>query len=246
MLLICSLMFTSTCGSANARFISPDTFDPTQVGVGTNRYAYAGNDPINRSDPNGHFWGVVAAGIAALLGGAKAANAPNRGEKPSNMSDGRSLANSAAAAGAVTGGVGLLGSLRSLFEKKESTKETVATEQRVGRGTTETTSGAELKIDSRQLGKKLGQHVTDYGGDPGLAADRARVTDIINDIGNNPDRIVDGTFKGQGLNNTRGPVQFRIKGNDVVVTKPDGTFVTVMKDGVNNSSVQRAIRGIYD
>ncbi|MBK5571668.1 RHS repeat-associated core domain-containing protein, partial [Ensifer sp. SSB1] len=36
------------------RFISPDTWDPTQPGVGTNRYSYAGNDPVNNSDPNGH------------------------------------------------------------------------------------------------------------------------------------------------------------------------------------------------
>jgi RHS repeat-associated protein len=37
-----------------ARFISPDTWDPVIVGVDVNRYAYAGNDPINKSDPNGH------------------------------------------------------------------------------------------------------------------------------------------------------------------------------------------------
>lgn len=36
------------------RFISPDDWDPIIEGVGTNRYAYASNDPINRSDPNGH------------------------------------------------------------------------------------------------------------------------------------------------------------------------------------------------
>lgn len=36
------------------RFVSPDTWDPLQPGVGTNRYAYADNDPINKSDPNGH------------------------------------------------------------------------------------------------------------------------------------------------------------------------------------------------
>jgi hypothetical protein len=36
------------------RFISPDPWDPTVPGVGTNRYAYAGNDPINKSDPSGH------------------------------------------------------------------------------------------------------------------------------------------------------------------------------------------------
>ena len=37
-----------------ARFISPDDWDPVLPGVGTNRYAYAGNDPVNKSDPNGH------------------------------------------------------------------------------------------------------------------------------------------------------------------------------------------------
>jgi RHS repeat-associated protein len=36
------------------RFLSPDTLDPWLAGVDFNRYAYAGNDPINGSDPNGH------------------------------------------------------------------------------------------------------------------------------------------------------------------------------------------------
>ncbi|MEL6201810.1 MAG: RHS repeat-associated core domain-containing protein [Pseudomonadota bacterium] len=36
------------------RFISPDDWDPTIEGVGTNRYAYSANDPVNKSDPNGH------------------------------------------------------------------------------------------------------------------------------------------------------------------------------------------------
>ncbi|MER9600384.1 RHS repeat-associated core domain-containing protein, partial [Mesorhizobium sp. M0244] len=36
------------------RFISPDDWDPTKESVGTNRYAYAQNDPVNKSDQNGH------------------------------------------------------------------------------------------------------------------------------------------------------------------------------------------------
>jgi hypothetical protein len=48
-------MVASVASVANARFISPDTLDPTQPGVGTNRYAYAENDPINKSDPTGHI-----------------------------------------------------------------------------------------------------------------------------------------------------------------------------------------------
>jgi RHS repeat-associated protein len=37
-----------------SRFLTPDTWDPMLPGVDINRYAYAGNDPINKSDPNGH------------------------------------------------------------------------------------------------------------------------------------------------------------------------------------------------
>ncbi|MDQ6433630.1 RHS repeat-associated core domain-containing protein [Mesorhizobium sp. LHD-90] len=56
------------------RFISPDTLDPTLLGVGTNRYAYAQNDPINKSDPNGHVVGqpdgaIVGAGVGGFFGG---------------------------------------------------------------------------------------------------------------------------------------------------------------------------------
>jgi RHS repeat-associated protein len=39
--------------SALGLFLSPDALDPTEAGVGTNRYAYSGGDPINRSDPSG-------------------------------------------------------------------------------------------------------------------------------------------------------------------------------------------------
>jgi filamentous hemagglutinin len=77
-----------------------------------------------------------------------------------------------------------------------------------------------MTINSKQLGKKLGRHVQDFGGDPSSAADRQSVVDKINDIANNPDKVVKGTFSGQGSNGTRGDVNFRIQGNDVVVTTP--------------------------
>ncbi|PZF75042.1 hypothetical protein DK847_20345, partial [Aestuariivirga litoralis] len=38
-----------------ARFLTPDTWDPDLAGVDTNRYAYAGDDPVNGSDGNGHI-----------------------------------------------------------------------------------------------------------------------------------------------------------------------------------------------
>jgi RHS repeat-associated protein len=36
------------------RFFTPDTWDPMIAGVDFNRYAYAGNDPVNGMDPSGH------------------------------------------------------------------------------------------------------------------------------------------------------------------------------------------------
>jgi len=55
------------------RFLSPDTLDPIETGVGTNRYAYADNDPINKSDPNGHIVQVaplvaIGIGVGGLAG----------------------------------------------------------------------------------------------------------------------------------------------------------------------------------
>lgn len=50
---------------AIGRFVSPDTWDPLKEGVGTNRYAYADNDPINKSDPNGHFINFLISGLVS-------------------------------------------------------------------------------------------------------------------------------------------------------------------------------------
>ncbi len=37
-------------------FLQPDWFDVMQAGVGTNRFSYSFNDPINKADPNGNSW----------------------------------------------------------------------------------------------------------------------------------------------------------------------------------------------
>src|SRR5215208_6264149 len=50
------------------RFIQPDTWDPTAPGVGTNRYAYADNDPINKSDANGHIFDTLWDGANVAIG----------------------------------------------------------------------------------------------------------------------------------------------------------------------------------
>jgi hypothetical protein len=67
-LMICLCLILSSLSGANARFVSPDNMDPTLPGVGTNRYAYSQNDPVNKSDPNGHnaFTEAVSAVFSAI------------------------------------------------------------------------------------------------------------------------------------------------------------------------------------
>jgi RHS repeat-associated protein len=47
------------------RFTTPDTWDPTLEEVDINRYAYAGNDPVNQSDENGHS---IFSSLSKMLG----------------------------------------------------------------------------------------------------------------------------------------------------------------------------------
>jgi hypothetical protein len=77
LLIICALLTVQFSNAANARFISPDDWDPTLPGVGTNRYAYSGNDPVNKSDPSGHttlsLSEIIGIGIISGLAAAYAA-----------------------------------------------------------------------------------------------------------------------------------------------------------------------------
>lgn len=119
----------------SARFISPDTMDPTMPGVGTNRYAYADNDPINKSDPNGHWFGAavgIAVGLlSSLFGGTKEANAPGANDKIENTSDAQQMLGMAAgAAGGTVAGKTAGEVAEGLFsKKKENQQQVVETQQ---------------------------------------------------------------------------------------------------------------------
>jgi len=67
---ILTTLFAVFASQASAMFIQADWFDPTQPGVGTNRYAYSGNDPISQSDRNGNFftWEDVQNTVGRLFG----------------------------------------------------------------------------------------------------------------------------------------------------------------------------------
>jgi len=48
-------------------FLAPDSASPFGAG-GLNTLAYCAGDPINRSDPSGHFWKWIVAGVGIALG----------------------------------------------------------------------------------------------------------------------------------------------------------------------------------
>jgi hypothetical protein len=54
LVLMTVMLVVTAAPTAQARFLNPDTWDPWMEGVDFNRYGYAGNDPVNKSDPNGH------------------------------------------------------------------------------------------------------------------------------------------------------------------------------------------------
>lgn len=87
--------------TAQARFISPDTLDPTAPGVGTNRYGYSENDPINKSDPNGHVYADPGD--------------RNHDGRPDGFEMGGGSYGGASSGGTPTGGWGLAGLLGGLL-----------------------------------------------------------------------------------------------------------------------------------
>lgn len=92
-------------------------------------------------------------------------------------------------------------------------------------------------ITNKQRGKKYGKHCRDWGLNPSSAKDRKQLENIIHDIVTNRDEIRLGAFSGQSED-----VIFYIKGNDVVVTKQNNEFVTVMKGGITDGWVKNARR----
>lgn len=88
-----------------------------------------------------------------------------------------------------------------------------------------------LDVTSKQFGKKVGKHAQDYGLNPSREEDRKKMQSIISDVVDNSEKVKIGTWRGQ-----EEEVLFHIKGNDVVLTKQNGEFITIMKDGVKNSA----------
>lgn len=64
-----TILFTAFASQASAMWIQADWLDPTVPGVGTNRYAYSGNDPVNNYDSNGNFFKELGAFFGGVVDG---------------------------------------------------------------------------------------------------------------------------------------------------------------------------------
>ena len=98
-----------------------------------------------------------------------------------------------------------------------------------------------LNVEGKQFGQKMAQRARELGLDPSNPQVRTQFRSRIQRIFDNADEVRSGVFRGQGPNNTEGPVLFFRRGHDVVVTTPNGDFVTLLIGGINNS---RFINGV--
>ena len=126
---------------------------------------------------------------------------------------------------------------------EEGTEEAVeegteaATEQIVEEGLEETAEGVFQRTipdgihyeQHSQLPFHMRKHMPDWGLNIANAADRQRFMDIIEDIFQNPEEIRYGAFTSQP------ECFFFRKGPDLVLTKPDGQFITIRKGGPGSS-----------
>jgi hypothetical protein len=98
-----------------------------------------------------------------------------------------------------------------------------------------------LKIGKEQFGAKIGRHMREFGRDPHNEPERTWLMQYIQQIYTHPLQMREGTFSGQGQqlpwgSHARGPVWFYANERDVVLTDQEDNFITILKDGVRNST----------
>lgn len=98
---------------------------------------------------------------------------------------------------------------------------------------------APMHISEKQMGKKAGKHMEEWGLSPSSEEDRKKFIDITRDIQENADEVrrVQWLFDKETGKRTV-EVNAYIKGNDVVLVSDDGEYITTIKDGINNARVK--------
>jgi len=94
-----------------------------------------------------------------------------------------------------------------------------------------------LSIGSNQFGNKWGRHAGDYGFDLKSAAGRAWYRARIREVHLNPDEVRRGPFNPDGGG---GDYFFFRQGDDLLITRPGGEFVTMFPGGRSNEWFKNA------
>ncbi|UGT59406.1 hypothetical protein [Nocardia asteroides] len=99
--------------------------------------------------------------------------------------------------------------------------------------------GPPMHIDKRQFGKKIGKHAEDFGLDPRDPTVRVWLRQHFEEVRSTPDEVRSGPYypdSGGG-----GDYWFYRKGNDLLITKGDGEFVTCYPMTGPNSWFESAV-----
>lgn len=131
-------------------------------------------------------------------------------------------------------GNGKLGD-ESYDEWKARHKAALEKSSNSGRNTLTNGGGNDIILTKAQRGKKFGEHCKDWGLDPTKPEDRYKLKKIVKDIFYNKTETRIGPYSGQPDD-----VLFYIKGKNVVETKQNNEFITVLKGGISSGRVKNA------
>ena len=96
----------------------------------------------------------------------------------------------------------------------------------------------DIIYNSKQVGKKLGKHCSDFGLNPSSERDREIFKGIINDISNNAEEIRVGEWRGQ----EDGPCFYKIWKDDVVIVNINNEYISILRGGISNARIKKGRR----
>ena len=92
-----------------------------------------------------------------------------------------------------------------------------------------------LEVSSKQIGKKNKKHMKEFGLDVKNADDRKKYEDMFIAFRNSYDEVRTGEWAGQ-----EDEILFFIKGEDVMLVKKNGEFISLFKGGIHNARIKNA------